>query len=57
MYSDINKINIITQNLYSIGTPGYDQAGLLFVLKPNSPKNIYFEFAGPVTFDLNVLIP
>ena len=57
VYSDINKINIITQNLYSIGTPGYDQAGLLFVLKPNSPKNIYFEFAGPVTFDLNVLIP
>jgi hypothetical protein len=57
VYSDINKINIITQNLYSIGTPGYDQAGLLFVLKPNSPKNLYFEFAGPVTFDLNVLIP
>jgi len=57
VYSDINKINIITQNLYSFGTPGYDQAGLLFVLKPNSPKNLYFEFAGPVTFDLNVLIP
>jgi hypothetical protein len=56
VYSDSNKVNLITQNLYHTGTPGFDQGGIIYVKQSTSPRDLYFEFAGPVTIDLNVQI-
>jgi len=56
VYSDSNKVNLITQNLYYTGTPGFDQGGIIYVKQSTSPRDLYFEFAGPVTIDLNVQI-
>ena len=56
VYSENTKTNIITNNLYYTGTPGYDQSSLIYVKEPTSPRNLFIEFKGTVTLDLNVQI-
>jgi len=55
-YSEITKTNLVTQNLYYTGTPGYDQAGMIYLKTTTSPKNLYLEFVGPVVLELNIIV-
>jgi hypothetical protein len=56
VYSENTKTNIVTNNLYYTGTPGYDQSSLIYVKESSSPRNLFVEFKGTVTLDLNVQI-
>lgn len=56
VYSEITKTNLVTQNLYYTGTPGYDQAGMIYLKTSTSPKNLYLEFVGPVVLELNIIV-
>jgi hypothetical protein len=56
VYSEITKTNLISSNLYYLGTPGFDQASAIYVKQERSPRNLYIDFVGPVTLELNVQI-
>ena len=56
VYSEITKTNLISSNLYYLGTPGFDQASVIYLKQVNSPRNLYIDFVGPVTLELNVQI-
>lgn len=53
-YSDPSKSVPMTEHIFEMGLPGYDQAGLIYQKTDTSPKIIYLEFSGPTTF--NVII-
>jgi hypothetical protein len=55
-YVDQNKSIPMTQYLYNLGIPGYDQAGLIYQKTETSPKIIYLEFNGPSVIDLKITI-
>ena len=56
VYSEITKTNLVSSNLYYLGTPGFDQASAIYVKQERSPRNLYIDFVGPVTLELNVQI-
>lgn len=56
VYSDSTKNNIVTQNLYKIGIPGFDQASIIYQKTDTNSKILYLEFVGPVTFDVTVTV-
>ena len=56
VYSEITKTNLVSTNLYYLGTPGFDQASVIYLKHANSPRNLYIDFIGPVTLELNVQI-
>lgn len=56
VYSEITKTNLISSNLYYLGTPGFDQASVIYLKQETSPRNLYIDFVGPVTLELNVQI-
>jgi hypothetical protein len=56
VYSEITKTNLVSTNLYYLGTPGFDQASVIYLKQANSPRNLYIDFVGPVTLELNVQI-
>ena len=56
VYSENTKTNIVKNNLYYTGTPGYDQSSLVYLKEASSPRNLYIEFKGTVILDLNVQI-
>ena len=56
VYSEITKTNLVSTNLYYLGTPGFDQASVIYLKQANSPRNLYIDFIGPVTLELNVQI-
>ena len=56
VYSEITKTNLVTQNIYYTGTPGYDQGSLIYVKSTTSPRNLYIDFTGPVNLELNVIV-
>ena len=56
VYSEITKTNLVSTNLYYLGTPGFDQASVIYLKHTNSPRNLYIDFIGPVTLELNVQI-
>lgn len=56
VYSEEEKINLVTRNVYFYGTPGYDQSSLVYVKSTTSPKNIFIVFDGPVVFTLQTII-
>ena len=56
VYSEITKTNLVSNNLYYLGTPGFDQASAIYVKQERSPRNLYIDFVGPVTLELNVQI-
>ena len=56
VYSEITKTNLISTNLYYLGTPGFDQASVIYLKRTSSPRNLYIDFVGPVTLELNIQI-
>jgi len=56
VYSEITKTNLISSNLYYLGTPGFDQSSVIYLKQATSPRNLYIDFVGPVTLELNVQI-
>lgn len=56
VYSEAEKVNVITKNLYFYGTPGYDQSSMVYVKTNNTPRNIFIVFDGPVVFTLEAII-
>jgi hypothetical protein len=55
-YSDPSKSVPMTQYIFKMGVPGYDQAGLVYQKTNFSPKIIYLEFSGPTTFDVIIKV-
>lgn len=55
-YSDSTKNVLMTQNIYKIGNPGYDQSSLIYQKSATSPKLIYLEFTGPTVFNVTVTV-
>ena len=56
VYSDNTKTNLISTNLYYLGTPGFDQASIMYLKQANSPRSLYIDFVGPVTLEVNIQI-
>lgn len=56
IYIDENKSIPMTQNIYKIGSPGYDQASLIYQKTPTSPKVLYLTFVGPTTINLKITV-
>jgi hypothetical protein len=56
VYSEITKTNLISTNLYYLGTPGFDQASIIYLKQAKSPRSLYIDFVGPVTLELNIQI-
>lgn len=56
VFLDENRSIPITQNIYKIGSPGYDQASLIYQKTSNSPKVLYLSFVGPTTINLKIII-
>jgi hypothetical protein len=55
-YSDSSKSVPMTQHIFKMGVPGYDQSGLIYQKTSSSPKIIYLEFSGPTTFNVVIKI-
>lgn len=56
IFLDESRSIPITQNIYKIGSPGYDQASLIYQKTSNSPKVLYLSFVGPTTINLKITI-
>jgi len=56
VYSDVEKTSLVKSDLYYYGVPGFDQSSIVFVKQRNGPRNIYFDFVGPSTYQLEVII-
>ena len=56
VYSENTKTNLISTNLYYLGTPGFDQASIIYLKQAKSPRSLYIDFVGPVTLEVNIQI-
>ena len=56
VYSESSKTNLVTQNLYYVGTPGYDQSSIFYIKAPSSPRNLYINFIGPANFETVIVV-
>ena len=56
VYSDSKKSVPVTEHLYLLGVPGFDQSGLLYSKTETSPRSLYIEFVGPTTLNLKIQI-
>lgn len=55
-YLDSQKTIPITEHIYKLGLPGYDQASIVYQKTSTSPKIIYVELVGPSTFTVEVIV-
>jgi hypothetical protein len=55
-YLDSEKTIPITEHIYKIGLPGYDQASIIYQKTMTSPKVVYIELVGPSTFNVEVTV-
>jgi len=55
-FADNYKSVPMSEHIFKIGTPGYDQAGLIYQKTANSPKRIYVELTGPTVFNINITV-
>jgi hypothetical protein len=53
-YVDEKKSILMTENIYVIGIPGFDQSGILYTKTPSSSKTIYLEFTGPSVLEMQI---
>jgi hypothetical protein len=56
LFLDENYSVPMTQSIYKIGSPGYDQASLIYQKTPTSSKVIYVSFVGPATIKLKITV-
>jgi hypothetical protein len=56
VFLDENYSIPMTQSIYKIGSPGYDQASLIYQKTPTSSKVIYVSFVGPATIKLKITV-
>lgn len=56
IYVDSAKTILISSDYYPFGTPGYDQAGIIIRKTETSPKKLYLELSGNVTFNVEIVI-
>lgn len=55
-YLDAQKTIPITEHIYKLGLPGYDQSSIVYQKTSTSPKVIYIELVGPSTFTVEVTV-
>jgi hypothetical protein len=46
----------ITENIYQIGFPGYNQSSIIYQKTSNSPKVLYLSFSGPTVINLKISV-
>jgi hypothetical protein len=56
VYNDPEKNILTTQNLYKIGSPGFDQAAIIYQKTSTSPKVLYVNFSGQANFTVAITI-
>lgn len=56
VFLDENRSIPMTQNIYKIGSPGYDQASLIYQKTTTSSKVLYLSFVGPSTINLKITV-
>ena len=55
-FSDQEKTTEYQRDVYVIGFPGFDQASVIVSKTINTPKKLYAEFKGPVSFTVDVIL-
>lgn len=55
-YVDAAKTVPMTEDIYLMGVPGFDQSGLIYTKTQTSSRKIYIEFVGPTTINLDVIV-
>jgi hypothetical protein len=56
MYLDAAKTVPMTENIYLLGIPGFDQSGILYSKTETSAKKVYIELVGPSVLSLIVSV-
>jgi hypothetical protein len=55
-YTDAAKSVPMTENIYLLGVPGFDQSGILYTKTETSSRSIYIELVGPTLLGLQVTV-